>query len=131
MAPQFTGQSLKVFVSYSRADEQFADELRLGLADKGYLVSIDKHSIRHGEEWRPRLGKLIADCDTVVFALSPDSARSQTCHWEVEEACRLAKRIVPVLHRGLHEPPKGKQLDGSPWPEEPANAPELLALAGR
>ena len=53
-------------------------------------------------------GQLIGASDTVIFVLSTDSARSPVCHWEVEEAHRLAKRIVPVLHRGLNEPPKGK-----------------------
>jgi hypothetical protein len=119
---------LKIFISYSRADEAFAEELRLGLEDKGYAVEIDKHSIRQGEEWKARLGKLIAGADTVVFVLSPDSARSAVCHWEVEEADRQAKRIVPVLHRGLGELPKGRQPDGSPWPEGPAKAPERLSL---
>jgi len=118
----------KVFISYSRADEAFADELRLGLDDRGYAVEIDKHSIRQGEEWKARLTKLIAECDTVVFVLSPDSARSSICHWEVDQAHALAKRIVPVMHRGLHETPKGKQPLDSLWPTEPAKAPERLSL---
>ena len=128
MAAERRDDKLKVFISYSRADEAFADELRLGLEDKGYAVEIDKHSIRQGEEWKARLSKLITDCDTVVFVLSPDSARSPTCHWEVDEAHAQAKRIVPVLHRGLHEQPLGRQPDGSPWPEGPAKAPERLSL---
>ena len=119
---------LKVFISYSRVDESFAEDLRLGLEDKGYPVEIDKHSIRQGEEWRTRLGNLIAESGTVVFVLSPDSARSDVCYWEVEEAHRQGKRIVPVLHRGLNEPPRGQQPDGSPWPEGPAKAPDRLTL---
>lgn len=128
MANERQTGKLRVFISYSRADEAFADELRLGLEDKGYTVEIDKHSIRQGEEWKARLGKLIAACDTVVFVLSPDSARSSICHWEVEEAHAQGKRIVPVLHRGLHERPKGTQQDSTPWPEGSAKAPERLAL---
>ncbi len=128
MAGQQATGKLKVFISYSRADEAFADELRLGLEDKGYTIEIDKHSIRQGEEWKARLRQLIAACDTVVFVLSPDSARSETCRWEVDEAHRQAKRIVPVLHRGLQEAPRGKRPDGSPWPEGPAKAPERLTL---
>lgn len=128
MAEERQEKKLQVFISYSRVDESFADELKLGLEDKGYSVSLDKHSIRTGEEWKARLAKLIADCDTVVFVLSPDSARSPVCHWEVEEAYDRAKRIVPVLYRGLDEPPKGTQSDGSPWPAGVAKAPERLGL---
>jgi len=76
MVGERKAQRIKVFISYSRVDEAFADELRLGLEDKDYAVEIDKQSIRLGEEWKARLGKLIAGCDTVVFVLPPDSARS-------------------------------------------------------
>ena len=128
MAVFYKSGKLNVFISYSRADEAFADELKLGLEDKGYPVEIDKHSIRQGEEWKARLSELIARCGTVVFVLSPDSARSATCHWEVEEAHAQAKRIIPVLHRGLQEEPKGKQEDGTPWPSGTPKAPERLSL---
>jgi WD40 repeat protein len=123
------GQSgrLKAFISYSRSDEAFADELMLALQDRNFEVSLDRHSIREGEAWKERLGTLIADADTVVFVLSPDSARSTVCQWEVEYAYGLAKRIIPVLWRGLHEPALRSQPDGTPWPPGPATAPSRLA----
>jgi len=92
---------LRVFISYSRADAAFADELLLGLEDKGYEVSLDRHSIKEGEDWQTRLGNLIAEAHTVVFVLSPDSAKSDICRWEVEHAHELAKRVLPVLWRPL------------------------------
>jgi len=89
---------LKLFISYSRADLAFADELVGGLEiDNSFDVAIDRHSIIEGEDWKKRLGALIADADTVVFLLSPASAKSEICAWEVDEAVRLTKRIVPVL----------------------------------
>ena len=90
---------LKVFVSYSRKDaEVFADELAGGLEFQGgFEVSLDRHSIVEGEEWRKRLGVLIIDADTVVFIVSPGSSGSDICRWEVEEATRLSKRVLPVL----------------------------------
>ncbi|NRF67764.1 TIR domain-containing protein [Aquincola sp. S2] len=90
-------KKLKVFVSYSRADSAFADELVQALEWMGYGVTIDRASIVEGEDWRRRLGALIADADTVVFLLSTHSARSEICGWEVEEAARLSKRLIPVL----------------------------------
>ncbi len=90
-------KKLKVFLSYSRADASFADELAGGLEWAGYAVTIDRASIVEGEDWRKRLGALIADADTVVFLLSPHSAQSKICAWEVDEAIRLSKRIIPVL----------------------------------
>jgi hypothetical protein len=38
-------RSLKVFVSYSRADEGFADHLVLALEDKGFDRILDRHDI--------------------------------------------------------------------------------------
>ena len=37
--------SLKVFVSYSRADVAFADQLVLALEDKGFVAILDRHDI--------------------------------------------------------------------------------------
>jgi hypothetical protein len=103
--------ALKVFISYSRADLTFADELVAGLAYDGrYEVTIDRHSIIEGEDWKARLGALIADADTVVFILSPASARSAICEWEVEEAHRLATRLLPVLAAPIGTTPAPKQL---------------------
>jgi hypothetical protein len=89
---------LRLFISYSRSDTDFADELVSGLEfDSAFDVAMDRHSIIEGEDWKKRLGALIADSDTVVFLLSPASAASSICRWEVEEAIRLTKRIVPIL----------------------------------
>ena len=103
-------EKLKVFVSYSRADLAFADELASGLDVMGFQALIDRHAIREGEDWKGRLGTLIAEAGTVVFVLSPDSARSSVCAWEVEEAARLSKRIMPVLWRPVEGLPAPARL---------------------
>jgi hypothetical protein len=95
---------IRVFVSYSRADSQFADEIAAGLEyDGGFDVLIDRHDIHEGEEWKKRLGALIAQSDTVVFILSQQSAASAICRWEVEHAMSLAKRVIPVQGESLGE----------------------------
>ena len=91
------GDKLNVFISYSRDDLVFADQLDAALGLGGFETTIDRHGISGGEDWKKRLGALIRDADTVVFVLSPSSARSDICAWEVEEAVRLGKRIIPVL----------------------------------
>jgi TPR repeat protein len=92
---------LRVFISYSRDDLEFADQLDAALNACGFECLIDRHGISGGEDWKRRLGNLIRDADTVVFVLSPTSARSEICAWEVEEATRLGKRILPVNCRPL------------------------------
>ena len=82
---------LRVFISYSRDDLEFADQLVAALNAYGFECFIDRHGIPGGEEWKPRLGNLISEADTVVFVLSPTSARSKVCAWEVGEAERTRK----------------------------------------
>jgi TPR repeat protein len=92
---------LRVFISYSRDDLRFADQLNAALITCGFDCVIDRHGISGGEDWKRRLGTLIREADTVVFVLSPTSARSEICAWEVEEAARLGKRILPVNCQSL------------------------------
>ena len=80
------GDKLNVFISYSRVDLDFADQLRAALLSDDFLVTIDREDIQPGEDWRHRLGLLIRDADTIVFVLSPTSAASAMCGWEASEA---------------------------------------------
>src|SRR5262245_55138663 len=112
---------LAVFISYSRGDLAFADQLDAALG-LHFVTTIDRHGISGGEDWKRRLGNLIRDTDTVVFVLSPTSATSVVCRWEVEEAVRLGKRILPVLCRpldGASPPPQLLNLNYIFFYEEP------------
>jgi hypothetical protein len=113
---------LRVFISYSREDLDFADQLAAALDSSGFECFIDREGISGGEAWKRRLGNLISEADTVVFVLSPDSARSETCNWEVEEAARLNKRILPANWRSLESvspPPRLRDLNSIFFYKEP------------
>lgn len=90
---------LRVFISFTRDDLDFADQLDAALNVCGFECVIDRQGISAGEDWKRRLGDLISWADAVVFVLSPSSANSEILAWEVEEAARLGKRIVPVKCR--------------------------------
>src|SRR5207248_7963232 len=91
---------LKVFISYSRRDaSEFADELVAGLELAGFAPFLDLHDISAGEDWEVRLGGLIAQSDTVLFVVTPESVKSQRCVWEVERTLGLSKRLLPVIHK--------------------------------
>ena len=87
----------RIFLSYSRKDLAFTELLKSELEKAGYQPSLDKTDIAPGEAWQDRLGKLIQDADAVVFCLSPHSAASTICGWEVNQAAKLGKRIIPVV----------------------------------
>ena len=103
---------LKVFISYSRRDLKFVDQLLVVLEMQGFHAIIDRKGIRGAEEWQKRLGQLILDADIVVFVLSPSSATSDICHWEVDEALRRGKRIVPVVCHPLNDEQPHQHLGG-------------------
>jgi hypothetical protein len=100
---------LRVFISYSREDLHFADQLIAALDACGFECVIDRKDISGGEDWKRRLGNLISEVDTVVFVLSPTSVRSEICTWEAEEAERLGKRILPA---------NGQPLEGASPPPQ-------------
>ena len=103
-----------MFISYSRDDLEFADQLSAALNLHNFDISIDRLGISGGEDWKQRLSSLIRSADTVAFLLSPSSASSEICKWEVEEATKLGKRIIPVLCRalnGLVPPPQLANLN--------------------
>tara|TARA_Y100000052_G_scaffold22006_1_gene22412 strand:- start:9386 stop:12655 length:3270 start_codon:yes stop_codon:yes gene_type:complete len=94
---------MKVFVSYSRRDVAFADQIVYALEQQGFRPILDRHDIDAAEKWKDRLGKLILSADAVVFVLTENSAGSPICAWEIDEADRLAKRMIPVLPDPLPE----------------------------
>lgn len=99
-----------IFISYSRDDEDFATEIVKGLDFAGFDTTIDQQNIIEGEEWEARLGNLIGECDTVVFLLTPSSAQSKMCKWELEQAEKIGKRVLPVLVRPLGHVEAPEQL---------------------
>lgn len=100
-APETQGAALKVFISYSRADLAVADAMVEALERNGFTVTIDRRDLPYGEEWQAELATFIAESDTIVWLVSPDSVKSRWCNWELGEVGRLSKRLVPVRIRDI------------------------------
>jgi TPR repeat protein len=101
-----------VFISYSRENLDFADQLDTALLACGFSCLRDQRAISPGEDWRIRLAAMIRVSDCVVFVLTAASARSPECLREYEQAKELKKRILPVVPGGSRElvgvkPPEG------------------------
>jgi WD40 repeat protein len=123
---------LTVFISYSRKDEAFAQELVAGLAVAGFAPYLDRHEIAAGEDWEARLGRLIEAADTVVFVISPDAVASERCAWEMERTEQLKKRLLPIVWRGVAEaivPERLKRLNYIFFDRPHTFGPSLAALA--
>src|SRR5258705_9085343 len=89
----------KVFISYSRKDMTFADQLESAMRARGIEPLIDRSEIYAFEDWWKRIEALIARADTVVFVLSPDAVASEVALKELTYATSLNKRFAPIVCR--------------------------------
>ena len=101
MAASGTASDVKtrVFISYSRTDMEFANSIDAALRSQGIETLIDRNAIGDLENWRKRIGDLIAQSDAVVFILSPAAVASKECRKEVTFAASLNKRFAPIVFR--------------------------------
>jgi hypothetical protein len=95
-------ESLDVFISYSRADADFARKLNDELQLQGKRTWFDQESIASGADFAQEIKQGINACDNFLFILSPRSVNSPYCAEEVEYAAQLNKRFVTVLHRQVN-----------------------------
>lgn len=99
----------KVFISYSRKDMAFVDQLEAALRARGIEPLIDRSEIYAFEDWWKRIEALIARADTIVFVLSPDAVASEVALKELACATSWNKRFAPIVCRRV-------DADGVPEP---------------
>jgi len=85
------------FISYSRKDKGFVDELVTFLVEKKCTCWLDKKDLPPAELWRDELKNAIVDSDNMIFIVSSSSIDSKHCNMELEYAAENNKRIIPVL----------------------------------
>src|SRR5688500_10374780 len=95
---------LDAFLSYSHADEEFVNALKVALEALGRTVWIDKDGIPPGAPWRSELGTAIEAAVLFVFVVTPDSVQSKECRSELDRAVELGKRMLPVVLRDATTP---------------------------
>jgi molecular chaperone DnaK len=101
---------MRLFVSFAHVDEvrveEFAEILRAGGFDPWWDDRLEP-----GDEWKVELRNRIAACDAFVCMLSTDAVESEWCRWELDQAAKLSKPIIPILLRtGTPIPPTLNKL---------------------
>src|SRR5262252_370145 len=94
----------RVFISYSRADIQFALRLADDLRKAGVVVWIDQRDIRAGEHWDIAIETALNSVTTVLVLLSPAACVSKNVMDEVSFAMNKGKRVIPVLRLACEIP---------------------------
>ena len=91
---------VRVFLSHSTADREFAKQFRVVLKNLGVNVWFSATSIIGAQEWLDAIGRALSRCNWFVVILSPAAAESRMLRAEVKYAVNAAKyegRIVPIM----------------------------------
>jgi hypothetical protein len=85
------------FLSYSRADEDFALRLAKDLQALGVAMWIDRFDIRPSEHWDRAIERAIRGCRNVVAILSPRSIASENVADEISLAIDAGKPVISIM----------------------------------
>lgn len=89
----------QVFISYSRKDLSFVEQLAADLKEAGFDVWYDLSNIRGGSHWTFEIEKALKNSQFAVFVLSPDSIVSEWVQREFLFANNRNMTIVPLMYR--------------------------------
>jgi hypothetical protein len=92
-----TPNRLKVFISYSRRDVDFAQRIVDAIEARGIAAKFDTRDLPVLEDWRRELIGFIREADAIVFIVSPNSIASPVCGWELDQVAALNKRLAPIV----------------------------------
>lgn len=85
------------FLSYSRADQDFALRLAKDLRAYDVMIWVDQLDIRPSEHWDRAIERAVRDCLGLVVILSPRSAASDNVADEISFAIDHGKSVLPVM----------------------------------
>ncbi len=114
-----------VFLSYSRADGDFAEVMRARLNEAGCRCWLDRAEIEAGETWCQEIDEAIRDASTVVLMMTPASRASEFVSYEWAFALGAGVPLVPVMLQPTPLPPRLAALhyldftrrEARPWSE--------------
>jgi len=92
-----TGNQPLTFISYSRADSEFALELANELRSSDFNIWLDQLDIPPGGRWDDEVERALRHCDIFMVILTPHSIDSNNVKDEIGYAIDSNKRILPVL----------------------------------
>lgn len=88
-----------IFISYSRRDKAFVQQLFDTMTKAQRDVWVDWEDIPSAADWQKEINEGIEEAHTFIFVISPDSVNSPYCRQEVEYAAARKKRVIPILYR--------------------------------
>jgi len=95
---------MTTFISYSRANSDFAVRLAKDLKAAGQDVWLDQLDIPTGSRWDDELEKALRSCTSFLIILSPESIKSQNVKDEIGYAIDSGKHILPIMIKQCEVP---------------------------
>jgi hypothetical protein len=91
------GEMSAIFISYSSADVEQAEELKRVLADQKYASSfLAVRDVDGGAAWEQVLHHELRGCRALLALWSVHSSASRWCFAEISQARSLGKAVLPV-----------------------------------
>ena len=87
----------KVFISYSSANEDFAELVKMKLEEVGFSIWKDTNQLMAGDEWRNVIDTALLDANVILVLLDENSANSPYVTYEWAFALGSGKIIIPLL----------------------------------
>ena len=120
-------ESLDVFISYSRADSDLARKLNDALELQGKTTCFDQESVTSASDFEKEIKQAIEASDNFLFILSPHSANSPDCKFQVEYAASLNKRCITVVYQQVNTSDLHSILSNVHWIDFNSNKKDFNA----
>jgi hypothetical protein len=85
------------FMSYARADADFATKLAASLRDKGVKIWRDVDDIPAGASWDAEIQNALNQCSHLLLVATPESVQSPNVADEISFALNKGKTVIPVI----------------------------------
>jgi hypothetical protein len=89
--------NLQVFISYSRADLRYVENLAREFRCAGITTWVDVENLQPGDRWEPAIRAAIRSSQAFVFCISPLSVASGNTFTELNAALSLGLIIFPLM----------------------------------
>jgi len=94
--------AMRIFISYTANDRNFAKELGAHLSKWGFEVWDPSEQLLPGDNWPLKIGEALEESRAMIVLLSPDSMKSEWVRHEIEYALgdrNYQGRVFPVVVR--------------------------------
>ena len=95
-----------IFVSYSRREVGFIDDLVRNLEQVGHEVWLDYRNLIPGKPWQDQIYEGIQKADVILLVVSKASLSSQNVEVEWQHVIEQDKRIILLVFEAVHLPEK-------------------------